>query len=217
MNTEILQYFIPDCAEHELDSCLKLLSQAERIKIEQLRQQPDKKRFILARGYLRLVLASRLDMPAESLQFAQSKLGKLHLSDQFTNNVYFNVSHSGDWIVLAVDSSGEVGVDVECMQRDLNCLELAERFFHPQEYAALLALPDKLQRQSFFYTWVCKEAVLKCDGRGISYGLDSFIVNVDPRQPAAVISAASDLCSGLSIKLKVWQPSPTYYSALAYF
>ncbi|MFD2875899.1 4'-phosphopantetheinyl transferase family protein [Paenibacillus rhizoplanae] len=46
-------------------------------------------------------------------------------------NLKFNISHSGDWVVVAIDSM-EIGIDIE--QIITMNLEIAERFFAQEEY-----------------------------------------------------------------------------------
>jgi 4'-phosphopantetheinyl transferase len=62
-------------------------------------------------------------------------------------------------------------------------MQLAERFFHPEETAALLALDRSEQEQAFLQLWTAKEAVLKAMGRGIAFGLERLRLAVPPAAP----------------------------------
>jgi 4'-phosphopantetheinyl transferase len=95
----------------------------------------------------------------------------------FRDRIAFNVSHAGDWALLAFARDRDVGVDVE-HHRELKDLEdLAARFFAPAETAALMALPSAQRQAAFFRIWTRKEAFVKAIGEGIGWGLDRFIVS----------------------------------------
>lgn len=81
----------------------------------------------------------------------------------------------------AIASGREVGVDVESFLTPRNAVNVAERYFAPEEAALLRAESDPfVQTEIFFAIWTLKEAVLKADGRGLARGLDSFVVNLSP-------------------------------------
>jgi 4'-phosphopantetheinyl transferase len=86
----------------------------------------------------------------------------------------FNWSHSGDRALFAIGRGGdgfELGVDIERVRPRPRALQLAERFFAPDETAMLAALPEERRLDTFLRLWTAKEAVLKAHGGGLSYGL----------------------------------------------
>lgn len=88
--------------------------------------------------------------------------------------VYFNISHSGDWIVAAF-SGREVGVDIE--YKGQAPLEVARRYFHPAELECLCKSSRQLQEDLFYTYWTAKESFAKYSGKGLNAGL----VNVEVR------------------------------------
>ena len=76
--------------------------------------------------------------------------------------IFFNVSHSGDYVVCAV-SDQDLGVDIE--RRGKARLGVARRFFHPEELACLERLPEDGRDRRFFDYWSVKEAFLKYVGQ----------------------------------------------------
>lgn len=78
------------------------------------------------------------------------------------NGVCFNLSHSGDWVLLAV-SGREVGCDIEAV-RQTDALRMGRVVYTDGEMALLRRSPDRLQ--TFFTLWTKKEALLKCMGSG---------------------------------------------------
>ena len=87
--------------------------------------------------------------------------------------IFFNVSHSGDYVVCAV-SDQDLGVDIE--RRGKARLGVARRFFHPEELACLERLPEDGRDRRFFDYWSVKEAFLKYVGTGVARPLNSFRV-----------------------------------------
>lgn len=86
----------------------------------------------------------------------------------------FNWSHSGDRALFAIGRGGEgfeLGIDIERVRPRPRALELATRFFAPDETAMLAALPEAVLLHAFLRLWTAKEAVLKANGGGLSYGL----------------------------------------------
>ena len=84
--------------------------------------------------------------------------------------VFYNVSHSGDWTVIAL-SDGEVGCDIQ--QVKPVDLRLAGRFFTAEESRAIAAAGGKSQ-ELFYRYWVVKDSYLKAVGVGLNRALNSF-------------------------------------------
>jgi len=84
----------------------------------------------------------------------------------------YNLSHSGDYAVLAV-SSGSVGVDLEQI-RPIDWQLISARFFHPLERAFLAQSDDPIN--AFFSIWTLKESYLKAEGLGFSVSPVSFSI-----------------------------------------
>jgi len=102
----------------------------------------------------------------------------------------FNWSHSGDVALFAIGRGSpgfELGVDIERVRPRARALELATRFFAPDETAMLAALPADALLDGFLRLWTAKEAVLKAHGGGLSYGLHraSFALGDDVVTPVA--------------------------------
>ena len=90
----------------------------------------------------------------------------------------FNISHAGDYIVIALSNSPDVllGVDIEQHQpRDF--LAIAKRFFTQNEYHYLSQLSEPQLTQDLFHIWTQKEAFVKAIGQGINYSLEAFEVS----------------------------------------
>lgn len=88
----------------------------------------------------------------------------------------FNLSHAGDFAVLAVDSL-PVGIDIE-QKTEADYLSMGGVFLCKEEYLLLEQSPDKC---SLFYDlWTRKESYLKMAGTGLHRDPKSFSVLHDP-------------------------------------
>lgn len=109
-----------------------------------------------------------------------SLLEKIRAEEGLPESSAYNLSHSGDYVMCAVELDGkkeQVGCDIE--QSGRLRLDLAERFFSRDEYDAILMREtEEERRESFFRYWVLKESFIKATGRGMALPLNSFSVRL---------------------------------------
>jgi 4'-phosphopantetheinyl transferase len=86
----------------------------------------------------------------------------------------------------------DLGVDVENFRAREVSIDIAGRFFAPQEVAALTAAPPRQQQYRFFEYWTFKEAYIKARGMGLSLPLDKFSFHY-PDDRAVEIAIHPDL------------------------
>lgn len=141
-------------------------ARAERYKLPAPRRQ-----FIMSRGFLRQTIASYLSVDPCSLRFGIMGNEKPTL---LNSDLHFNLSHTADFIAIALACDRPVGVDVEHIM-DRNSLEaITRQQFHPDEHLDFQSA-DAAQKLAVFYRiWTCKEAYLKGLGHGLSQPLSSF-------------------------------------------
>lgn len=159
----------------------ELIDAGERARLDAFRLSADQLRHLVTRGVLRSLASHYLAAPATALRFAQGPFGKPALHDD--PELTFNVSHSGDIVLLAFAREGDIGVDVERWNArlgDPDRRRLAESVFSITERAAIRALSSPAERERAFYTlWSRKEAYLKGTGAGISGGLSHVDLSID--------------------------------------
>lgn len=80
---------------------------------------------------------------------------------------HFNISHSGDEIVLAVDKLSAVGVDMEIIRPRHAWRRIAKAYFGDAPLRHLQALPETEQLAAFWRNWTLREAVLKQRGDSV--------------------------------------------------
>ncbi|MEZ5501141.1 MAG: 4'-phosphopantetheinyl transferase superfamily protein [Halioglobus sp.] len=127
----------------------------------------------ITRALLRTVLSRYADCAPSQWEFAEDTLGKPYILRPRTQ-LYFNLSHTVDWVACAVARFAYLGIDIERCSRDPAVMRLADRFFSPREYADLLNLPEEKRKNRFFDYWTLKESYIKARGEGISLGLGKF-------------------------------------------
>lgn len=118
-------------------------------------------------------LAARLGLAAEALALTRDAHGRPTLA---ATGHDCNWSHSGPWLLVALAEGARVGVDLELRRPRPKALEIARRYFHPGEAAALAALGAEARGPAFLRLWCAKEALLKALGRGLAHGLHRFEV-----------------------------------------
>ena len=157
------------------------LSADEMVRAERLLDPQKRRSFVLARSYLRQILAKYLGLDPELLKFGYNSSGKPFLSSPTKDKLTFNLSHSGSKAILAVTMDGEVGVDIEKIDPVLNFQSLASRYFTLAEINDLKKLSIIRQRRQFYRLWTRKEAVLKMYGTGFSLpgSIETFVPDSD--------------------------------------
>jgi 4'-phosphopantetheinyl transferase len=192
-----------------------LLSADERDRAARLSPAAGR-RFVVARGLLRLLLARYLDDEPGGLRFGYGARGKPALAAPARGAALgFSVSRAPGLLAYAVARGRAVGIDVERV-RPLPAYErLAARFFAPAERAALGALPEPQRREAFFRCWTRKEAYVKARGDGLSLALDSFEVSLAPGEPARLRRGAGGPSDGARWSLADLDLRPGYAAAVA--
>ena len=94
------------------------LDSAERQRADRFRNEADRARFVIARSSLRQLLARRIGIASGEIRFGENEFGK-PLLQHAPVALHFNSSHSGDWVLHAIDSVAPIGIDVEAVRADL--------------------------------------------------------------------------------------------------
>ncbi len=191
-----------------------ILSQDERDRAERFREKRNAQCYVAARGALRSLIGTYLSIGPDELQFAYDSSGKPRLANE-TASLGFNVSHSGDWALLGFTGIRKIGVDLERVREEIEFVDLAKRFFSPNEFQKLISFPADQQRQAFYCGWTRKEAFLKARGEGLSRGLDRVEVSLGPDGPAAIIEASDEVEASRAWTIQHLSPLPEYVGAAA--
>lgn len=212
------------------------LSADERQRASRFHFDIDRDRYIVAHASLRDILARYLQCEPSELKFSTNEYGKPLLTRSndsakrpsgvsrsgkpatkvaTTTNIEFNLSHSGDFALIAITRGRNVGVDVELIREDIELESLARRNFSPREVSELMALPPEQRTLGFFACWTRKEAYIKARGLGLSLPLDSFDVSLAPNEPAILRATRPDANESARWSLHSLGVESNYAAALA--
>jgi 4'-phosphopantetheinyl transferase len=190
-----------------------ILSRDELDRAARFHFEKDRGRFIAARAWLRTILARYLDTAAADIVFQYGLHGKPSISG--AHDLRFNLSHSGNLVLLAITQDRELGIDVEFIKESTAGPEIAERFFSEAEVAELHGLPEEMRQAAFFAGWTRKEAYIKATGVGLFGALDRFSVLLAPDALQAPLCVHDDEHESNRWKLRSLNAGEGYAAALA--
>src|SRR5579859_1836764 len=177
---------VPESRERALEAHL---ADDEMKRARRFYHAKDRRHFAVARGLLREILSLYLDTPPDQLHLGYNPHGKPFLPG---TAICFNLSHAGGLALYAIARSMEIGIDIERIRTDFECVEVADRFFSHRETAALRSVPGDQQAVAFFSSWTRKEAFVKALGEGLSFPLNQLDVTLAPNEPARLVSIIGD-------------------------
>lgn len=144
----------------------QILTNSELERSAQFYFSKDRNTYIFGRAILRILSSSYLSCNPREVEFRYNDFGKPEYN--FEGNLKFNLSHSGDKIILGFVSDGEIGVDIEKIKTDIDLRELAKTVFSESEIKIVDELNNQDAVQKFYELWTRKEAFIKGTGYGLS-------------------------------------------------
>jgi 4'-phosphopantetheinyl transferase len=165
-----------DITEDLLRAYVPLLTEAERAKAARFYFAADRNRHVISRALLRTILPDYLGIPHQALSFRSDSFGRPSIDnpEALACGLDFNLSHTAGLVALAATCHSAIGVDVENASRRQPAMELASRFFSPDEVASLRTFAGDALNLEFYRHWTLKESYLKAYGVGLSLPLDRF-------------------------------------------
>ena len=161
---------------------LQLVQQEERERVLAFRYRVDSAASLMGRLLLRAFAIQALGVENTQLQFQRTEKGKPFVVGGCGDWDY-NVSHAGDWVVLAADIRGRCGVDTmrltdSRVDRLDHFFRLMQRQFTASEFSAIRGTGQEdgkaIQLSRFFRNWSLKESYVKATGTGITVDLQSL-------------------------------------------
>lgn len=148
---------------HTVDELWRDLVREERDRADRFRNSRDRARYVVTRRALRTLLGEHTERPADHVPITLTLGGKPVLAAPH-DGVHFNVSHAGDWAMIAI-ANYPVGIDIE-QRRPVDTKALAQSIFSTLECDVIHMAADPTA--AFFDLWVAKEAWVKATGQGVS-------------------------------------------------
>jgi 4'-phosphopantetheinyl transferase len=186
-----------------LDNLSALINAAETVRAKRYLQARDRNRFIVSRAALRIILARYLNQQPALIEFETGANKKPFLKDF---PVHYNVSHSGDWILITVAKT-PVGADVEKLDPGFDYKDIITDYFSAGEAKYI---KDDHTHSHFFLLWTRKEALTKATAKGLDEDL-KFIpaLNGEHAVEPDLLGSTSDW------KVNSFELSPGYLAACA--
>lgn len=163
------------------------LSDDEIARADRFRFESDRVRWIRARAALRFILSRYAGDDPRNLVFTYGPHGKPALP---FSQVQFNLSHAGDWAMIAVSREVPVGVDIERMRPNLDMVPLLKRIGETDLPAA---------EPELYKVWTRREARVKAVGGALFEMPADNVCVVDVDAPAGYLA---------SVALAGYKPAP---------
>ena len=196
----------------QLAALEETLTDAEVERANRFRFWRQRRRYVAGRGILRVLLGRYLDLNPAEVNLSYNEFGKPFLN---TNRLQFNLSHSEGVALYAFCLAEDIGVDLEKIRAINDAEGIAARFFSPNEYSRLQALPAENRSAAFFACWTRKEAFIKAEGEGLSFPLDDFDVTFSPGEEPRLITLGGSTEKAENWTLFSLVPAAGYAAALA--
>ncbi|XP_030325000.1 L-aminoadipate-semialdehyde dehydrogenase-phosphopantetheinyl transferase [Calypte anna] len=169
----------------------RLVQPEEKDRVGQFVFARDAKAALAGRLLIRKLIAEKLCIPWNEIRLQRTSKGKPFLANNlfsFSSNYNFNVSHQGDYAVLAAEPELQVGIDI--MKTSLpgsssipNFFRIMKRQFTETEWDVINSRSNEwMQLDMFHRHWALKESFLKAVGVGIGFNLQRIEFNVSPLQ-----------------------------------
>lgn len=170
----------------EFDFLLRFVrEEGERRAVFKFERDDDRRRALLSRLLARAACAEALGLDLDDVRVARTRGKKPYLASAakrpWAPNFNFNISHEGDYVVLAAEPDALCGVDVCAADGPsrraeqtslLRELESLRDCFTDGEWARVEGAPDDAGRRRVFSAlWSCKEAYVKARGDGLAFPL----------------------------------------------
>ncbi|WP_194927463.1 4'-phosphopantetheinyl transferase family protein [Catenulispora pinisilvae] len=175
-------WLVGEVSSHALARLSGTLDAEERRRAARLPSSAARRRFVIAHGALRQIVAERLGAPPADLTWKTGPNGKPELAGEWTG-IHANLSHSGDRCLIAVSAQRAVGADIQRLIPGLNVAAMARRYF-PEAEARQVADADA-DAETFARLWARKEAVTKAGGARLTQVLPLLT----PEGPVAALGS----------------------------
>ncbi|MBX4266070.1 4'-phosphopantetheinyl transferase family protein [Clostridium estertheticum] len=180
---EVYAVKILDISEGKLDNICLFIDTEKKCKIQKFINKKDKIRTLIGEILIRIIINRELGIKNEHIIFEKNQYGKPYLKGYPKFN--FNIAHSGDFVVCAIDDK-PIGIDIEEV-RHIEYEALAKSFFSVSEFNYIVEKELDVQISKFYEIWTLKESYIKCCGKGLSTSLNSFSIDIDKYENIKVI------------------------------
>ncbi len=178
-NSEIHVWdFVFNECPYDTSKIVEVLSPDEVERANRFKRVNDRNRYVFSYANLRVILGLYLNVPPASLQFEKNSFGKPYICGESNpQGLCFNMSHTGNVVMLAISLKHEVGIDIEKVREFDKLDNVAYNFLSSCEADYYNTLSKEKKKQFFFLSWVRKEALIKAQGKGVGENLSHSTVS----------------------------------------
>jgi len=168
------------------ESSLTLLSAQDWEAINRIQDPSNRRSAIAARVLLRIGLSrasGHMVAPADWHFAIDANLRPIVGPDLPAIN--FSISHLDQLVLVAVSTTLQVGIDIECVDQNVN-EDVISEFTHLDEHDSVGGLPRPQEIREFLRLWTLKEAYTKMVGTGHGLDFKTIKFTLDPVNLKAV-------------------------------
>lgn len=172
-NVDIWKFFAVDLMDKQY------LSNTELLKLSRIKNEKTRKLFVASRTIMRKLFTQYLQVPIQALHIDIQAAGKPYLRD-YSRQLQFNLSHTGELVLLAISNGFPVGIDIEKHRHVANKEQIAKKVFPEflmRQFSA--SNNNASENETFINLWTELEARQKLMGESIfNTEKDSSAVNI---------------------------------------
>ncbi|EGV92874.1 L-aminoadipate-semialdehyde dehydrogenase-phosphopantetheinyl transferase [Cricetulus griseus] len=164
---------------------LRSIQPEEKERIGQFGFARDVKAALAGRLMIRKLVAEKFNIPWNHIRLQRNSKGKPVLAKD-SLNFNFNISHQGDYAVLAAEPELQVGIDI--MKTSFPGFFSIPEFFHimkrkftNKEWETIRSFNDEWTQLDMFYChWALKESFIKAIGVGLGFEMHRLEFGISP-------------------------------------
>jgi phosphopantetheine--protein transferase-like protein len=170
--------------EQEIFKASSFIQLEEKDRISRFVFVNDAKSSLLGRLMMRRFVNLSTSMPYNEIKFGRDCHGKPYLLGAGDIPLSFNISHQGDYVVLAGNTMKNIGVDIMKIEPPANknipeFFRLMNRQFSAQEWETIHKYSTEMEQVACFYrNWCLKESYVKNTGFGITVPLQEISFSI---------------------------------------
>ena len=208
--------FVEEIQDEKLmEEYRRLLPAKELEKLGRYRFDRHKKRYLVGRALLRTVLSHCTGVAPEQIKLAREAYGRPYLPPSGQDPPpQFSLSYTEGLVAAVLVVEGRIGIDVEYISRNTDCLEIAHKYFSPCEYTELEQLPEIQMKERFFELWTLKEAYIKARGLGLNLALDKVNFNFSDNSSTQITVTSAMMSEGEYWQVRLLSPSTLHKAAV---
>jgi len=213
--SQIIRFIQPDPFSWQLESeihvwkfpvvatDLSLLTSAEKSVAARFRFEADKNRFAIGRQAVRFLSSEYLKLKPLDIGI-DSYEGNKPVIGNPSCNLHFNISHSGEWVLIGF-ANHSLGIDIEEVNQDFHYEDLLDEHFSEMERSFINNA--EVPALAFYYLWTRKEALTKAWGTGLQENL---------KKVYSLHSEVTQSKNAENWSIQSFQISSSYQAAIAY-